>query len=164
MCQFLWLLIMLHLHSCMKINELNKTFGTNSPLNEHLTLTFEALKAFVNVCLAANQKFFVALSNAVRDLVFVLMYEGRTCVVFQMRVDWLRRAEGQSYFCTFSKVTASDGRKPVHTHTHTRQGQHNSSQITVYLTHCLISLLVYCVCTHYYCERYTPHSAQNLRI
>lgn len=47
------------------------------PLNEHLTLTFEALKAFVNVCLAVNQKFFVALSNAVWDLMFVLMYEGR---------------------------------------------------------------------------------------
>ncbi len=117
------------------------------PLNEHLTLTFEALKAFVNVCLAVSQKFFVALSNAVWDLVFVLMYEGRTCVVFRMRVDWLRHTEGQSYFCTLSKVTASDGRKPVHTHTHTRQCQHNSSQITVYLTHCLTSLLAYCVHT-----------------
>lgn len=44
---------------------------------------------FECVYLSGNLKeeFFVALSNAVRDLVFVLMYEGRTCVVFQMRVD-----------------------------------------------------------------------------
>lgn len=62
---------------------------------------------------------FVALSNIVRGSMFVLIYEGRTCLVFQMRVDWLRRIVKVSpYFCTFSEVTDGDGRKPVHTIAH----------------------------------------------